>query len=387
MGRKKSIIPKLKSSIKERDKEISASQAIVFSLVSSLNSDDIFKTLVNKIGDVIEVARCSIVVIQPDESKGKIIATYENPDITGLNIDLKKYPEITEVLRTKQEMIIQDTFKSPVLTEVKSSLKNVPISSIMVLPITFNDDLFGTVFLRTSRAKKGFSKTEINFCKLAAAAAAIGLKNAELYNNVKTSFFKSILSLAKALEKRDIYTHDHSENVAKIAFQIAVRLSLSQREIENVWYASLLHDIGKIGIHDAILNKGEKLLPYEKLEIQKHPQIGVDIISPIPGIEDKIPMVLHHHEAFDGSGYPSNLKGEEIPLGARIISIADAYEAMSSERPYRKPLQNSSIKKELEKCAGVQFDPYIINPFIDMLIKDEPLVSNSQQSYLYFNYI
>jgi HD-GYP domain-containing protein (c-di-GMP phosphodiesterase class II) len=142
---------------------------------------------------------------------------------------------------------------------------------------------------------------------------------------------------------------------------------LSDSEIENVKYAGLLHDIGKIGISEFILNKPSRLTPYEFDEIRKHPAVGAKIIADVPFLRPLVPLVLHHHEYYDGKGYPDGIAGEEIPYGARILSVADVFEAMTSNRPYRKALSPEMAVQTLMGGRGKQFDPHMVDAFMDVL--------------------
>lgn len=181
---------------------------------------------------------------------------------------------------------------------------------------------------------------------------------------LRTLFLSSIKSLAHALEAKDQYTQGHSERVAETSVRIARFLSLADAEIENIWLAGFLHDIGKIGIRENVLNKPGKLDADEWRCVQEHPVLGERILRPIEELADVTKIVRHHHEHFDGSGYPDGLAGGEIPLGARILSVADAYDALTSKRPYRDALSREESVKVLEEGAGTQFDPVIVRAFL-----------------------
>ncbi len=176
-------------------------------------------------------------------------------------------------------------------------------------------------------------------------------------------------SLGNAIDAKDSYTCSHSEEVAVISHAIGVHMGLGPEKCEQLHIAGHLHDIGKIGIPDSILLKKGHLTDDEFRFIQKHPQIGADIIAPVTtleGIDVLAKAILHHHERYDGKGYPHGLKGSEIPLEARIISVADTLSAMASNRPYRKAVSFEEIVSEITRCSGTQFDPAIVNVFVDM---------------------
>ena len=178
--------------------------------------------------------------------------------------------------------------------------------------------------------------------------------------------YRAAASLAKAVDARDAYTGSHSERVGELAARIARRLGLDDRQIELTRLAASLHDLGKLAIPEEILRKPSALNESERLVLQRHPQIGHRMLESL-GVEPIAEWVLHHHERWDGDGYPNRLRAEEIPLGARIIFVADAYDAMTSERVYRDPLSPRQALDELERCAGTQFDPTIVDAFAEEL--------------------
>ncbi len=177
----------------------------------------------------------------------------------------------------------------------------------------------------------------------------------------------SIMAIANIIDAKDAYTSRHSVRVAKCAEAIARKLGWSEEEVQNLYYVALLHDIGKMGVPDFILNKPTRLTDEEFALIKRHPLIGNDILKNVHVIKDVATGALYHHERYDGKGYPFGLKGEEIPLCARIIGIADTYDAMTSDRIYRAKLPREKVIHEFEQCAGTQFDPKLSAIFVDML--------------------
>ncbi|MDD5497570.1 MAG: HD-GYP domain-containing protein, partial [Atribacterota bacterium] len=189
----------------------------------------------------------------------------------------------------------------------------------------------------------------------------------ELYTRMRKMYLDTIRTLAATIDAKDPYTHGHSERVSQMAIQLAKRLGFMESEIEYLEYAAILHDIGKIGIEDRILGKKDKLTDAEYEKVKEHPVIGANIMESIEFLKRCSQTVLHHHERFDGRGYPYGIKGEEIPKPARLLAIIDAYDAMNSDRPYRKKLSVEDILKELEQEAGKQFDPIMVEAFISLL--------------------
>jgi putative two-component system response regulator len=185
-----------------------------------------------------------------------------------------------------------------------------------------------------------------------------------LADKIRDSFMNAVTSLALALDAKDEYTSGHSGRVSEISVIIARELGMESAAIESVQLAGLIHDIGKIGVKEAVLNKPGKLTPEEFEHIKTHPVIGERILKPI--VEDKeiLEMVRMHHERYDGKGYPDGLSGDQIPTGARIMALADAYDAMTSDRPYRKSLGIAVAVEEIKKGAGTQFSPDVVEAFL-----------------------
>lgn len=189
----------------------------------------------------------------------------------------------------------------------------------------------------------------------------------KLYIDMRNLYISTIEALNKAVEAKDSYTSGHANRVEELAVGLAKAYHLSFDSIENIRTAAILHDIGKIGIKDEILNKAGKLTKEEYETIMKHPSIGADIIGKVNFLQDVTKIVRHHHEKYDGTGYPDGLKGEEIPIEASILMIADTYDAMTTDRPYRKALTKEMAIEELRKYSGTQFDPRLVDVFINMI--------------------
>lgn len=190
-------------------------------------------------------------------------------------------------------------------------------------------------------------------------------KVAEQAGRIRASFFNAIRALVNALEARDEYTSGHSQRVTDLAAAITRKMRLSPEATDTIILAGLVHDIGKIGISESILSKPDRLTEEEYRQIRKHPEIGERILAPVASDEEILRLVRSHHEHYDGSGYPDGLRDKQIPLGARILAVADAFEAMTSERPYRKALSPAAAYAEIERGKGTQFDPEVA----DILLK------------------
>ncbi|MFI4873189.1 MAG: HD-GYP domain-containing protein [Phycisphaerales bacterium JB061] len=198
------------------------------------------------------------------------------------------------------------------------------------------------------------------------------LSNAQLFDIQKRLFVGIVESLSAAIDAKDAYTEGHSRRVAYLAEQIALNMGLTSSEAERVRISGLLHDVGKIGVPEAVLCKPGRLTDEEFEDIKKHPEIGHRILKDLTGLEDVLPGVLHHHERYDGRGYPHGLAGEDIPMMARILACADTFDAMSSNRSYRSAMPREKVLAEVDRCRGTQFDSDVVTAFlkIDLTVYD-----------------
>ncbi len=233
--------------------------------------------------------------------------------------------------------------------------------------------------LAMTKLGETYSRDELSILNLLAGFVGGDIEAAKLYENVKRDYIHSIYALAAAVDAKDHYTHGHSTTVMKYATKIAEKMGLPPEEIENVKYGGLLHDIGKIAISENIINKPGKLSNEEYNLIKTHPQHGANIVSKIESMKKLVPLVLHHHEWINGSGYPLGLRGAEIPLGARIISVADAYSTITSKRPYRDERTNDFAVKEMNRCKGTQFDPEAVDALMVIIDEEESAIRAAKE--------
>ena len=203
----------------------------------------------------------------------------------------------------------------------------------------------------------------------------------ETYEKLENSYMESIETLRLAVDAKDEYTRGHSDRVSAYSVLIGEKLNLSEKDIKALRIGGLFHDIGKIGVPDSILLKDTKLTDDEYSQIKNHPSIGAHILSTASIFADIIPIVMHHHEKYDGTGYPSKLAGENIPYLARIAAVADTFDAMTSKRPYRDALPIDYVKEEFRKYSGVQFDPQIASAFLDILNNDYDKILQIQNKF------
>jgi response regulator RpfG family c-di-GMP phosphodiesterase len=241
------------------------------------------------------------------------------------------------------------------------------VKSFMAAPLKVRGATFGFVHAFINGSGPRFSEGQRKGLSIFGSRAANAIENARMYKSLQETFTQTMESFARALEAKDPYTHGHSDRVAAYAKIIARAMNLPDAEVDRIAHGGLMHDIGKIGIRGADLNKPQKLTPEEYAMFKSHPVQGKRIIEPVTFLAHLVPSVYYHHEAWDGTGYPEGLDGERIPLEARILAVADSYDAMTSNRPYRKALPHDIAVAEFRRCAGRQFDPVVVAAFLDII--------------------
>jgi HD-GYP domain-containing protein (c-di-GMP phosphodiesterase class II) len=236
------------------------------------------------------------------------------------------------------------------------------LQSFTAVPLRMKQRLSGWIAVASITTGKRFNEGQRKLLSIIGSRAAAAIENARLYEDLRATFQQTIEGLAKAIDKMDRYTSGHSDRVALYATYLALRLGFSADDVEIVRQSALMHDIGKIGCV-LNLNKPGKLSVEEYEIFKKHPGFGRDILDPIKFLHPLIPGVHLHHERWDGRGYPLGLKGKDVPLMARIIAVADTYDAMTSDRAYRRALPHEIATAEIDRCAGSQFDPDVAGEF------------------------
>lgn len=561
-------------------KELELILEITRDVSSSLDINEVLRTMVNRVGLHIDADRCSIILVDRQKDHGYVVASHDVPHVKQLQIELIKYPEIRKALETRETVIINDIDDDTIMNDVRETINQANIKSLLVIPISYQSEIIGTLLLKVVQDKRVFTPEEIRFCQIIANTSANAIKNAQLFEEVKMqastdgltklfnhrafleryheevfrsqrtekafslimidvdnfksandmhghyqgdrilreiaqclkdntrsidiigryggdefvcllpeashdqgmlvanrilskarerfqddslgvsislglstlfyhtddqtmliqfadqamylakyrggnqvfsfdctetkdlnvcnqklfetflavktlkrfdngqqivsdfgeqlkkmlsadaspqSLYEIVTSLSSALDARDHYTNGHSERVIDYAREIAREINMSQTEREELVYLCLLHDIGKIGIPDHILNKPGKLTPEEFEIMKRHAEIGEKIISPLEMLRRLKPLIRHHQEFYDGTGYPDGLRGEAIPLACRILAVVDTFDAMTTDRPYRNALPAETAVAELQRCSGSQFDPGIVEVFIRII--------------------
>jgi putative nucleotidyltransferase with HDIG domain len=231
-------------------------------------------------------------------------------------------------------------------------------------PITVKGELKGFVFTGPKLSGEDYGEYDRDIMTFVSNSIGIGMENVRLMEQLQVTYVATLRSLIQILEAKDPYTKGHTERVASYSLALANRLNLPPDDIRRILFGSLLHDVGKMGLRDDIINKPGPLTPDEWAQMKLHPVVGAQIVEKMEFLTGAIDIVRHHHESWDGKGYPDGLKGDDIPLVARIVTVADSFDAMTTDRPYRKALTVAEAVRRVEESSGVQFDPRIAKVFI-----------------------
>jgi len=272
------------------------------------------------------------------------------------------------VAEHRKPLIINDVQNDPRFFKGADKKSGFVTRNMVCVPVEVKNKLVGVI--QAINKKEGdFTEEDEELLIGLSHQIAVAIENARLYNELKETFFNVVFALADTIEKRDPYTGGHTKRVMTYSMAIGEEMGLPKEQLELLKLSAILHDIGKIGIRDEVLLKQSRLTKEEYETIKKHTIYGEEILKHIKQMRDVIPGVKYHHERPDGKGYPEGLKGEQIPLIARIIAVADTFDAMVTDRPYRKGLPFEKAIEELKRCSGTQFDPEAVEAFIRVFKK------------------
>jgi putative nucleotidyltransferase with HDIG domain len=280
------------------------------------------------------------------------------------------------VAETGESLLVPDCSQDPRFFKAADEKSKFVTRNIIAVPLVARGETIGVVEVLNRLGGGTFTPEDMALLQALAHQSAVAIQNAQLFQDVQDSFLATVKALAQAVDAKDSYTAGHSSRVTLYSTIIAEELGLSEAEVRKVRLAGLLHDVGKIGIRDSVLGKPGHLTDEEFGIMKSHPAVGAGILRPVVQLADVIPGVLSHHERYDGKGYPQGLQGEAIPLLGRIIGVADAFDAMTSDRVYRPRLSDEVAIAELKKHSGTQFDSRVVKAFFSAydngLIVTEP---------------
>ncbi|SHH17084.1 HD domain-containing phosphohydrolase [Thermosipho atlanticus] len=335
---------------------------------SNLKLKGIIKATLKRLNKIIEGEYFAIWLF--DETGKKIILKAYLEKNDGLKVNFEDRIEIentviNEFVDENVLVLSKDTKDYKYFKNLINFMKE-NIQSILLIPIQGLGNIYGILIVCTHYPMDHRSN-EIGYLSIIANQVGLSLENAQLYKSLQNYFYNVVNALVAALEAKDKYTQGHSLRVAQWSKIVARELDLSENEQKKIYIAGLLHDIGKVGVEEYILLKKAPLTSQEIEKIREHPVLGVKILEPANVPKEIIKAVLYHHENYDGSGYPEGISGEKIPVLARIIRVVDSYDAMISDRPYRKAFSKEWAIEELKRCSGKQFDPSIVDIVVRLI--------------------
>lgn len=376
----KRTLEELNSQLEFKIKEVETANKAILGLTRELKSKNIeLEKTVERLKKITDVGRVLTSIIETEELIKLVIrTTAELLKVEKGSIYLKKTNDIRLTLQYQKGMGIESTpdisldfhpLYKKILGEgtnvfIKKTIDNNGMFAIGV-PLRVKGQIMGGMLLE--KMDTHFTDDEQEILNTLANQAMVAIENAWLYESVKTNYFGTIQALVNALEANDKYTRGHSERVKYLSVELGRHMGLDYKELEILEHAAILHDIGKIGVDSMILNKTGRLTSSEYSLIKAHPLIGDEILGPIGTLEGVRTTIIQHHERYDGAGYPYGIAGEEISLKARILSVVDTFDAMMTDRPYRKAFSIQRVKEELHQSSGTQFDPLAVSAYLDML--------------------
>lgn len=330
---------------------------------STMDIDRLFNLIVHTTTTTLK-ANIGFIILYDAENKSLNVTNFIGCDkllAPKTAIPMKESSVSTWVINNRQPILIPDINQMPQFD--RYSDLGYERKSLICVPLMVKNEIIGTISVVNKINDSQFSSDEMEMLSTIAAQAAIAIKNVTLYDEQQQTYLNTIQALVSAIEASDSYTKGHSERVTRYSMEIGRRLKLSGDRMQILEHAAILHDIGKIGIDLRLLHKEGKLTPEDIRKLQQHPSIGMHILEPIEFLHDVRVCIGQHHERFDCMGYPNRIKKDELLIEARILAIADSFDAMTSDRPYRKALPLESAICELNDNAGTQFDPVIVEVF------------------------
>ncbi len=355
----KQTIERLNKQLNQKVKELSALYKISETMNRQDNNEHLFQTLVTLSGELTGAGKISL-MLYDKEQKELLIKTAKGLPRSIIKNSVVRYGESIsgKVAEKKKQICILKTDLMPGRV-IPPGCENIK-GSFLSVPIIINNEIFGVLNLTDKLDGSDFGKNDEFLILTLAQKAAIKIENNALYESLYANLLDTLKSLVTIIEAKDLYTQQHSSRVTTYAIKFAEEMKCSEEELEILSFAGYLHDIGKIGISDSILTKTGKLTPSEYEAIKLHPVIGDHIVEPLGLLKTEREIIRYHHERPDGKGYPEGLVGDEIPLLARIVAVADAFDAMTSTRSYRDSLDLEYAIEELRRYSGKMFDADVV---------------------------
>lgn len=355
----------------ERFNPAEMAKGISRKITSIFDKEVLLDTFLNSIINIMHIRNACIVLLDDSKPIAYVTKAVGIDAIKKKTIKFNTNSGLIRHLIQSKKPLIKDKVKNSLGNHWREIRKELDtLDAIICLPLTCKDRLLGVLTVGEKISLESYRKEEIEILSILCSEAGVAIENANLYQETIKNFLNTIQSLLSAIEAKDPYTHGHCDRVGKYCAKIAQELGLSPEEVEVAETAGFLHDLGNIGVSDQILNKKGRLTIEEFENVKRHPTIGAKILEPICLKNEVVEGIRFHHERIDGSGYPKSLRDKMIPLIAKIITVADVYDAMTSTRPYRKAFIPEDAVSELIRGCGYEFDSKVVAAFIRVLNKE-----------------
>lgn len=335
-------------------------------LHQTLSIDELIPKIFAEINKTIHAEAQSIWLVDKVEQviKCRFSTGAEFGVLKGFSVPLDASSIVGTSVLKKKSLIIRDARHDPRRARSADEQTGFVTRSIMTVPLVLEDEAIGAIQAVNKRGGELFTQDDLDLFSAIGNTAALAVSNAQLVTELQNSYDLTLEALSAALDLRDRETEGHSRRVVEYTTRLAEEMGLEKDVIKNIRRGALIHDIGKIGVPDAILHKPGALDGDERRIIERHPQLGYNMLVGIPYLREEIQIVVCHQEKWDGTGYPFGLRGEEIAIGARLFAIADTFDALTSDRPYRKGQSYEVSRKLIEEESGKQFDPQAVAAFL-----------------------
>lgn len=364
----KSRISNLRHKIKRLETLINTS--MVFSGI--LDIDELLDTVMQKAEEVMEAEASSVFRID-EKSKDLYFVTArgeKGKEAKEIRVPMGK-GIVGWVAKHGKPLLVPDVRKDKRWFGGVDKKTKWVTRSILAVPLIVKGKVIGVAEVLNKRGNRHFDKGDLELFAALGNQIAIAVENASLYSDLDKLFLSSIRAIVEAVDAKDPYTRGHSGRVVDYALMIGQAMTRDKERLKEIEISSILHDVGKIGIPDRILGKPGRLTRREQKYMERHPEFSAAIIEPIEMLKKLTANILHHHERYDGDGYPDGLKGKKIPLVARVICVADAFDAMTTDRPYRRRKSVRTAIRELQRNSGTQFDPRLVKIFVPQIKKSK----------------
>lgn len=360
----------LNSELADKVEKLKAINTASNLLVSQDNTEEILSTTANLIVDIMQFDRAIIMMVDSTGTKLQFKYSFGankeevNKHLVDYEIPLTRDNILARVAKRGRPTLVSDVSDDEMIKNRQNRiLANFDVTSFVICPLMATEGMIGILAADRYKSKKDIAPRDIDDLTIFTNTIAETLNKARLKEEIESSYLNTVKALVRAIEEKDAYTRGHSERVSELSVMIGSELGISEKDLEYIRLACLLHDVGKIGISEAIVKSPKSLTVHEYNIIKQHPLKGAEIARPISFLKNYLYVIRNHHEWHDGSGYPDGLAGDEIPLGARITCVADAYDAITSTRPYRRGMPSDEAARRIVSNSGRQFSPIVVEAF------------------------